>query len=352
MKKFLFLIPFSLFLLSACDLQPKISSFPDNVGDFISARYPTLLADPDTEPEIYNSAASDYGAYQPAEIYGMESADAGDYVQYSDARDYQMPAQPKVKSTQPAVVDDYISVPDKKIDLTEYAVEPKDTLYSISRKYEMPVNDLAVLNRLEAPFALSIGQKLKVPDRQPTADSRQPIVAPAPVYGTPKQPTAVSHQPTVSVPAATPAVQKTEKVSSAPTAKLPAIAARSSSQFSWPVRGTILSGYGAKPDGLFNDGINIGAKQGAPVSAADNGVVAYAGNEVKGMGNLIIVQHASGWMSVYAHLDSMNVRRGHKVNVGQKIGEVGSTGKVDKPQLHFELRKGTKAYDPQKELKK
>ena len=131
-----------------------------------------------------------------------------------------------------------------------------------------------------------------------------------------------------------------------PSKKLPTIAARSSSKFSWPVRGKILSHYGAKSGGLFNDGINIGASRGTAVKAAENGVVAYAGNEVKGMGNLVIIQHSGGWMTVYAHMDSMSVRRGARVSVGQKIGTVGATGKVDRPQLHFEIRKGTKAYNP------
>ena len=143
-----------------------------------------------------------------------------------------------------------------------------------------------------------------------------------------------------------------KKISSDPTKKLPKINARSSSKFSWPVRGKILSNYGAKSSGLFNDGINIGATRGSAVKAAENGVVAYAGNEVKGMGNLIIVQHEDGWMTVYAHMDSMNVRRGVRVSVGQQIGTVGKTGKVDSPQLHFEIRKGTKAYNPTTYLKK
>ena len=133
---------------------------------------------------------------------------------------------------------------------------------------------------------------------------------------------------------------------------MPKITKRSSAKFSWPVRGRILSNYGAKSNGLFNDGINISATRGTAVKAAENGVVAYAGNEVKGMGNLIIIQHADGFMTVYAHMDSMSVRRGTRVNVGQKIGTVGKTGKVDAPQLHFEIRKGTRAYNPTSYLKK
>ncbi len=117
------------------------------------------------------------------------------------------------------------------------------------------------------------------------------------------------------------------------------------------MRGKILSHFGAKSGGLFNDGINIGASRGTMVRAAENGVVAYAGNEVKGMGNLVIIQHSGGWMTVYAHMDSLAVRRGVRVKVGQKIGTVGATGKVTQPQLHFEIRKGTKAYNPSSYLK-
>ena len=130
------------------------------------------------------------------------------------------------------------------------------------------------------------------------------------------------------------------------------LAARSASKFSWPLRGKILSGFGSKPNGLVNDGINIAGTKGANVLAAENGFVAYAGNEVKGMGNLIIIQHSDGFMTVYAHMDTMSVRRGATVVVGQKIGTVGQSGKVDRPQLHFEIRKGTRAYNPVNYLKK
>ncbi|MBO8425146.1 MAG: M23 family metallopeptidase, partial [Proteobacteria bacterium] len=186
---------------------------------------------------------------------------------------------------------------------------------------------------LSAPFTLSVGQTLKVPD-----------LSGAPVK------MATGNAPATAKGDATTAPVKT-KISSDPTKKLPTISARSSSKFSWPVQGKILSHYGSKSDGLFNDGINIAAAQGTAVKAAENGVVAYAGNEVKGMGNLIIIQHSGGWMTVYAHMGSMVVRRGAKVSVGQKIGTVGATGKVDTPQLHFEIRKGTKAYNPSSYLK-
>ena len=414
---------------SACDLQPRVVSLPDTVGEFISARYPALLADPNTDPEIYNSAATDYGVYASPNLYGGESND--DYVIYASVDDYIVPPQSETNVStlygQEIVTDlptdDYLSVPayaqqqqsvpdsenvvtvksgdtlyslakkynttvqelakinslkepyqlsvgqklslktqaqmdvpsdtlhvnkpasgvrtTTRVELKEIVVGRGDTLYSISRKYSIPVNDLAVMNRLSAPFNLSVGQKLRVPNlaTAPVSDSVKINTTKTENVTAEKQPVKIAKAPV-------------KKISSDPSKKLPSISARSSSKFAWPVRGKILSAYGAKSNGLFNDGINISASRGAAVRAAENGVVAYAGNEVKGMGNLVIIQHAGGWMTVYAHLDSMAVRRGHKVSVGQKIGAVGETGKVDSSQLHFEIRKGTKAYNPSVYLKK
>lgn len=430
MKKIsLYFISVITLAFAACDLQPKILSLPDTVGEFIASRYPALLADPETQPEIYNAASTDYGVYASPTLYG--SVDNADYVEYASVDDYivppssgvsmygDVPTQTAVDSGAPivsggtAIADaDYLRVPmyggvtmvqstseitvaagdtlyslaqlygttvdelirennlsapytlsvgqklkvpvekesmavqtitvpmrattTTRVELQEITVTAGDTLYSLSRKYSVPVNDLAVMNNLSAPFTLSVGQKLKVPNLN-NAPVRTKVAA------TNDSNTA----PTVAA-----SGKPKEKISSDPTQKLPTISARSSSKFSWPVQGKVLSAYGAKGDGLFNDGINIAAARGTSVGAAENGVVAYAGNEVKGMGNLIIIQHSGGWMTVYAHLDSMSVRRGNKVSVGQKIGTVGETGKVDQPQLHFEIRKGTKAYNPASYLKK
>jgi murein DD-endopeptidase MepM/ murein hydrolase activator NlpD len=172
------------------------------------------------------------------------------------------------------------------------------------------------------------------------APSAAPVAIPAPV------PNPHSPPPAASAPApAAPA--------EVATAKPPAIEApepRAGSRFQWPVRGPILSDFGPKPGGLHNDGINISATRGASVVAADNGVVAYAGNELRGFGNLLLIRHADGWMTAYAHLDDMMVERGAKVTRGQKIGTVGSTGNVSSPQLHFEVRRGNRAIDPRDHL--
>ena len=402
MKKFIWIFAGVLITQTACDLQPKVVSFPDSVGDFISARYPALLADPNQYPEIYNSAATDYGVYASPQLYGTYSGD--DYVMYASVDDYIIPPQvadvdvgaeivvDKSGTTEPvdvASTDEYILVPmygdtgaqranintddvlkiakprvgaqkTTRVELTDVVVARGDTLYSLSRKYSVPVNDLAVMNNLTPPFNLSVGQKIRVPnlarvsvEQVRTDDVKVAVKSTnATVQTQPQQKrdakTIAEKVGAEKKVVATPV----KKISSDPTKKLPKINARSSSKFSWPVRGKILSNYGAKSSGLFNDGINIGAARGAVVKAAENGVVAYAGNEVKGMGNLIIIQHEDGWMTVYAHMDSMVVRRGARVSVGQQIGTVGETGKVDSPQLHFEIRKGTKAYNPTQYLKK
>ena len=104
------------------------------------------------------------------------------------------------------------------------------------------------------------------------------------------------------------------------------------------------------PGGGHNDGINIAAPRGTPVHAIEGGTVAYAGNEVKGYGNLVLVKHADGWISAYAHLDDVTVKPGDTIAAGQILGKVGNSGGVNEPQLHFELRRGKKPVDPREFL--
>ena len=120
--------------------------------------------------------------------------------------------------------------------------------------------------------------------------------------------------------------------------------------FAWPVRGHVLAGYGVARDGGHNDGINIGASRGTPVTAVDSGIVAYAGNELRGYGNLVLVKHAGGWISAYAHCDELLVKKGDPVYRGKVIAKVGATGGVSEPQLHFELRRGKRPVDPREFL--
>jgi murein DD-endopeptidase MepM/ murein hydrolase activator NlpD len=130
--------------------------------------------------------------------------------------------------------------------------------------------------------------------------------------------------------------------------RLPTPEPMSGNSFRWPVKGRVISEFGTKPDGGHNDGIDVAVPQGTSVKAAENGVVAYAGNELKGYGNLILIRHANNWVSAYAHNDEILVKRGDKVRRGQIIAKAGATGSVSQPQVHFELRKGSRPVDPTK----
>jgi murein DD-endopeptidase MepM/ murein hydrolase activator NlpD len=116
--------------------------------------------------------------------------------------------------------------------------------------------------------------------------------------------------------------------------------------FSWPLNGRVLAGYGVGPGGGHNDGINIAAPRGTPIAAIEVGTVAYAGNELRGYGNLILIKHPDGWISAYGHCDELLVKKGDPVYRGKIIAKVGATGNVNEPQLHFELRQGKRPVDP------
>lgn len=178
---------------------------------------------------------------------------------------------------------------------------------------------------------------------------------PSPVVPTTDDQPAPAAQPAASdqspAPAAKPVETKSaEAKPTKPTPEAPAptddTPPKGDGQFLMPVKGKLISGYGPKPDGTHNDGLNIAAAKGTSVFAAGDGVVAYAGNELKGFGNLLLIRHSGGWMTAYAHLDQMTVTKGDKVKRGQAIAAVGQTGSVDSPQLHFEVRKGSQPVDP------
>ena len=158
-----------------------------------------------------------------------------------------------------------------------------------------------------------------------------------------KQVAALNDTASDAAPAAAPAA-KAEKVANAePQAQTQA---GDSTKLRWPVSGRVIAGFGGRPDGTHNDGINMSVPLGTDVHAAEAGVVAYAGSELKGYGNLVLLRHDNGWVTAYAHNDELLVKRGDKVRRGQVIGKAGKTGTVDQPQVHFELRQGSKPVDP------
>ncbi|RNJ50312.1 peptidoglycan DD-metalloendopeptidase family protein [Methylocystis hirsuta] len=117
-------------------------------------------------------------------------------------------------------------------------------------------------------------------------------------------------------------------------------------EFRWPARGRIIQGFTSGG----NDGINIAVPEGTQVKAAEGGVVAYAGSELKGYGNLVLIRHPNGFVSAYAHNGELDVKRGDQVKRGQTIAKSGQSGNVGSPQLHFELRKGSTPVDPTRYL--
>jgi murein DD-endopeptidase MepM/ murein hydrolase activator NlpD len=174
---------------------------------------------------------------------------------------------------------------------------------------------------------------------------------PAQVAAAPSPEVAKPSEPATPVPSVEPPATPTTPKSKGDTvAVLAAPPARGGRTFQWPVTGRVIATYGEMGSGLRNDGLNIAANKGTPIRAAENGVVVYAGDEIKGFGNLLLIRHADGFTTAYAHCDALLVNRGDTIRRGQVIARVGDTGHVSKPQLHFEIRKGTQAVDPQEYL--
>src|SRR5258705_7303370 len=198
---------------------------------------------------------------------------------------------------------------------------------------------------------LKIGMKLTLPGERTAA---APAAQPAP--GAPAQQVAALTPPATRsvVPAGAPPqsvrlAQTSMQIEEKPAAEAvvkPSEATGALPTFRWPVRGKVITSYGAKTNGKSNDGINLAVPEGTPVKAAEDGVVAYAGNELKGYGSLVLIRHPNGYVTAYAHAKELLVKRGDQVKRGQVIANSGQTGNVDTPQLHFEVRKGPAPIDP------
>ncbi|APG11768.1 murein DD-endopeptidase MepM/ murein hydrolase activator NlpD [Bradyrhizobium elkanii] len=226
-----------------------------------------------------------------------------------------------------------------------------DTLASIARKNHISSAELARANGLDPSAKLKLGTRLTVPGAK-TAAVAAPVAA-APVAGT-LQPVAVAPAPATKMAAVAAPVQSARLAQATANveekaAEAPAKAAETTSAlptFRWPVRGKVVTSYGAKTNGKSNDGINLAVPEGTPVKAAEDGVVAYSGNELKGYGNLVLVRHSNGYVTAYAHASELMVKRGDTIKRGQVIAKSGQSGEVASPQLHFEIRKGSSPVDP------
>ncbi len=228
----------------------------------------------------------------------------------------------------------------------KHKVVKGDTLYSISKKYNVDITSLSRLNDLEEPYILNVGQTLALPET--LAESSKTAKMYATQGGssnyTYKKGIASSKSQTKSAPKITKKVATNKKIAKSKPRKTVSVYRKS--KFIWPVKGRVVSNFGVVGKGRKNDGINIQAAIGTNVKAADKGIVAYAGNELKGFGNLVLIKHADGYITAYAHNDRLYVKKGQKVLRGEKIATVGKTGSVKTPQLHFEVRAGKKAVNP------
>jgi len=293
-----------------------------------------------------------------------------------------------------------------------YTVQAGDSLYGIARTHQVKLAELQQVNGISDPRHVQPGAVLKIPGNggetvaaaepaqasaphRSVADNAPPAVVP-PINATPPgsdlpnygqslsaRPTIINGEHRVAAltdtnkatdaapasaapppvtqataeatPPAPPAAEAQpkepeQKVAMAGTAAASALAG--AVKLRWPTTGRIVAGFGGRPDGTHNDGINLAVPLGTDVHAAESGVVAYAGNELKGYGNLVLLRHDNGWVTAYAHNDELLVKRGEKVKRGQVIAKAGKTGSVDQPQVHFELRQGSKPVDPLPYLEK
>lgn len=237
-----------------------------------------------------------------------------------------------------------------------HVVAPGETLSRIARSHSMSVAALARLNNIPPHTKLKIGDRLTVPATRTAHTARpepqrqaQPKALSAPVSKT----EARARLPQRSPPPATPQQPELASVATPqpdPPASNPVRSGNGGLSFRWPAKGRIIAAFGPRTNGQTNDGINIALPEGTPVKAAEDGVVAYAGNELKGYGNLVLVRHADGYVTAYAHAKELLVKRGDPIKRGQMIARSGQTGNVDAPQLHFEIRKGPSPIDPMPHL--
>lgn len=235
-----------------------------------------------------------------------------------------------------------IKIPNSKTELPEfYNVEIGDNLYGISRKTGVSVEQLIKNNNLRSPNNIHPGQKLYLTKRNNNYETNykeEKVVYNKKTENKKEEVKKEEQNTSVNVENNNVQQEKKEDI------KSPEIL------FSWPVKGEVIKKYGKQNDGKFYDAINIKANLGTPILAAMDGEVAYAGNELKGYGNIIIIKHNSGWLSIYGYCDKINVKVKDKVTKGQVIATVGRTGNVNEAQLYFSIRKGRVTMDPLKYL--
>ena len=314
-------------------------------------------------------------------------------VQHGPAPEERMPPPFQVAEPQPA--------PPMPRDKPAHVltVSPGDSVLTIAQRHGVDVVTLITFNELSYPYFLHTGQQLALPRAtravarrgEPPAETSsyangEPALTVAAIEAEPAAPARMKRVNHTSSVAASPAprvrvepvgtappvqaeaappepprspaprVARAEPEATPPAPTLYALARQPDTNgvplpptrntFLWPIEGRVISGFGAKPGGKHNDGINIAVPVGSEVRASQGGVVAYAGNELRGYGNLVLLRHDGGWMTAYAHNETLLVGKGDVVRRGQVISRSGRSGGVSRPQAHFEIRRDGEPQDP------
>jgi murein DD-endopeptidase MepM/ murein hydrolase activator NlpD len=251
-----------------------------------------------------------------------------------------------------------------------HVVAPGETIYSLGRRYQLTPMAIAKANNVGLNHHLKVGDRIAIPGQGGAPRLAMPAQPVQRIAAKPQAPAPAPQQQQVQQPPAAPKVARVNPAqpqpaqpkmaqNATPTANIVAPAAdplpestptgttgAQNTSFRWPVKGRVIQGFGPKSGGGQNDGINVAVPEGTPIKAAEDGVVAYAGSELKGYGNLVLVRHSNGFVTAYAHASELNVKKGETIKRGQVIGKAGQTGNVSSPQLHFEVRKGATPVDP------
>jgi murein DD-endopeptidase MepM/ murein hydrolase activator NlpD len=309
-----------------------VSSQTASAGHIESKPLPHLAGADDGSSGAGRGTGSYQGSYQPASgsapsAATQTSAASARQTHTAAVHPTSSPTAPRGALVAPSVV---------------HVVAARQTLNSIARIYHKPVTLIARANNLSVNAKVKAGDRITIPEIK---EASQPAPTRAEAAASPPTGTLAMAESPQTVRIAEPAgstAQDNAVKTAEPAGSLPG--------FRWPVRGRVIGAFGPKPNGVQNDGINLAVPEGTPIKASEDGVVAYAGSELKGYGNLVLVRHPNGFVTAYAHASDILVKRGEAVKRGQVIAHAGQTGNVTSPQLHFEIRKGATPVDPSQYL--
>ena len=391
MKKSFLLLPITLTVLTACssDSPAPVESADGTLspGMMQPVDNPSMGGNATWEPQIQQSSVPNsmntpmpqapaqsapqpnfQPTYQPQPVQKPQAAPAVQNKPQQTSQDFTIPRNPTTNAP------DYSQINKGFYKGNTYTVRKGDTMFLIAYISGLDVKELAALNNMKEPYNLSVGQTLKVSNGR-TQSVAQPAVAPqpqAPVqqpvsteptvtytpgangtqYGSdgtitgPVKATAGGLPPVNSAPVNQPVQVQNQPVVSQPIPQDNAPVA-STIAWRWPTSGNVVQGFSSSDGG--NKGIDIGGSRGQAVNAAAGGRVVYAGNALRGYGNLIIIKHNDDFLSAYAHNDSILVKDQQEVKAGQQIAQMGNTGTND-VKLHFEIRYKGKSVDPTRYL--